>query len=303
MVKIERMLFPVDFSENADRFIPYVRALVERLGCRLTLLHVAPDLNTWRMQYLPPFPSPEAFREEIESRAKTRMDAFCGEHLAGAGGYETVVVLGDPAVEILKTVERLKIDLVAMGTHGRKGLEHTLFGSVAENVVKRCPAPVLTINPYRVVTPEEGVWKIENLLFPVDFSEQGSRFMPYVRRFSEQFNSRVHLLHVIDDNFGWGQAYSLAWDPKRASREAEGHMDGFCDAELDRCPNFKREIVFGDPATQILSQVVKKRHDLIIMGTHGREGLEHTFFGSVAENVVKKSTVPVLTLNPYRLRV
>jgi nucleotide-binding universal stress UspA family protein len=227
MVKIENMLFPVDFSENADRFMPYVNSLEQRLGCRLTLLHVAPDLDTWRMQYLPPFPSPEAFREEIESRAKKRMADFCAEHLADSGSFESVVQMGDPAVEILKAVDRLKIDLVAMGTHGRKGLEHTLFGSVAENVVKRCPAPVLTINPYRVEPPPQGVWKVENLLFPVDFSEQGNRFMPYVRRFSEQFNSRVHLLHVIDDNFGWGQAYSLAWDPKQASRRPGRRRSGW----------------------------------------------------------------------------
>jgi len=59
------------------------------------------------------------------------------------------VVQGDPAEEILKYVESEKVDLVIMGTHGRKGLDRILFGSVANEVVKRSPAPVLTINPYR----------------------------------------------------------------------------------------------------------------------------------------------------------
>jgi nucleotide-binding universal stress UspA family protein len=60
-------------------------------------------------------------------------------------------VQGDPAEEILKYIAQEKVDLVIMGTHGRKGLDRVLFGSVANEVVKKSPVPVLTINPYRQV--------------------------------------------------------------------------------------------------------------------------------------------------------
>jgi nucleotide-binding universal stress UspA family protein len=56
--------------------------------------------------------------------------------------------VGDPTAQILKLIQAEDIDLVIMGTHGRKGMEETIFGSVAENVVKKAPVPVLTINPY-----------------------------------------------------------------------------------------------------------------------------------------------------------
>ena len=58
------------------------------------------------------------------------------------------IILGDAAEEVLNYVQSEGIDLVIMGTHGRKGLEHIIFGSVAERVVKQSPVPVLTVNPY-----------------------------------------------------------------------------------------------------------------------------------------------------------
>ena len=79
------------------------------------------------------------------------LDDFCSEHLLDCPSFRRKVAVGDPGEEIVKTVEKEKIDLVIMGTHGRKGLEHTLFGTVAHYVVIHSKAPVLIVNPYRVV--------------------------------------------------------------------------------------------------------------------------------------------------------
>jgi nucleotide-binding universal stress UspA family protein len=83
---------------------------------------------------------------------------------------------------------------------------------------------------------------------------------------------------------------------------AEKAMNRVCEEQLQDCPNFQKRIVSGDPATTILKAIDSEGIDLVIMGTHGRKGLEHAIFGSVAENVVKKSPVPVLVVNPYKLR-
>jgi nucleotide-binding universal stress UspA family protein len=71
---------------------------------------------------------------------------------------------------------------------------------------------------------------------------------------------------------------------------------------LQSCPNFQKRRVSGDPATEILKTIDSEGINLVIMGTHGRKGLDHTIFGSVAENVMKKSPVPVLVINPYKMR-
>jgi nucleotide-binding universal stress UspA family protein len=86
-----------------------------------------------------------------------------------------------------------------------------------------------------------------------------------------------------------------------AAQAASKAMDRVCDEQLKGCPNFQRSIVSGDPATEILKMIDSEGIDLVIMGTHGRKGLQHVIFGSVAENVVKKSPVPVMVVNPYKL--
>ena len=83
---------------------------------------------------------------------------------------------------------------------------------------------------------------------------------------------------------------------------AEKALERICDQKLQSCPNFRRRIVTGDPANQIIKVIEAENIDLVIMGTHGRKGLEHTIFGSVAQNVVQRSPVPVLTINPYKLK-
>jgi nucleotide-binding universal stress UspA family protein len=89
---------------------------------------------------------------------------------------------------------------------------------------------------------------------------------------------------------------------QEAAEGAEKAMQRVCDDQLHSCPNFQRRIVSGEPVTEILNTIESENIDLVIMGTHGRKGLEHVLFGSVAENVVKRSPVPVLTINPYHLQ-
>lgn len=60
------------------------------------------------------------------------------------------VMDGDPASQVIKYAEEHDIDLIITATHGRKGLEHAIFGSVAENIVRNSPVPVMTINPYKM---------------------------------------------------------------------------------------------------------------------------------------------------------
>ncbi len=77
-------------------------------------------------------------------------DEVCNEHFQGCLNIRKIIVTGHPVAEILKVIESEDIDLIIMGTHGRSKMEHVIFGSVAENVVKKSPVPVLTINPYKL---------------------------------------------------------------------------------------------------------------------------------------------------------
>jgi nucleotide-binding universal stress UspA family protein len=154
------------------------------------------------------------------------------------------------------------------------------------------------------MTQQQLMTEMKKILFPIDLTENSSKILPYVLLVSEKYNSMIYLLHVLEDVrlfyrvhvHGEAPPASLNIFQKEALEIAEKAMDRVCDEQLKSCPNFQRRIASGDPTTET------EDIDLVIMGTHGRKGLEHIVFGSVAENVVKKSPVPVMSVNPHKVK-
>jgi nucleotide-binding universal stress UspA family protein len=148
--------------------------------------------------------------------------------------------------------------------------------------------------------------KIDKILFPSELREYSLKILPYVLSMSEKYNSTIFLLHVIEDISKWGGFYiphiSLDLYQKEAMEAAEKFMDKVCEQQMEGCPNFERRILSGDPTAEILKTIDAEAIDLVVMGTHGYKGLEKAIFGSVARKVVKNSPVPVLTINPYKLK-
>jgi nucleotide-binding universal stress UspA family protein len=139
---------------------------------------------------------------------------------------------------------------------------------------------------------------IQRILFPIDLTENSLKVLPYVLSASERYNSTICLLHVIEDFGTWGASgVAASYDEKEALDEAEAEMDKVCEEQLESCPSFQKMIVHGNPAMEILKAIKTEGIDLVVMGTHGRKGASHVFFGSVAESVIKSSPVPVLVVN------
>jgi len=142
----KRILFPVDLSEVSPKIVPYVKDMEAWFDAEIHLLFVARILQHFTSIYVP-HPSVSKFEAEIVKGAEKKLQEFVNEHFR-ASSPKAQVVLGDPAEEILSYAESEGIDLIIIGTHGRKGLERIIFGSVAEHVVKKSQVPVLTVNPY-----------------------------------------------------------------------------------------------------------------------------------------------------------
>jgi nucleotide-binding universal stress UspA family protein len=120
-----------------------------KYGAEIYLLYVARNLHLYtssRKQHS----SSSTLVEKTLKELEMMLDKFCDKHLLDCPNFNRIVAVGDPGEEIVMTVKKKKIDLVVMGTHGRRGLEHTLFGTVAKYVVMHSRAPVLLVNPYRV---------------------------------------------------------------------------------------------------------------------------------------------------------
>jgi nucleotide-binding universal stress UspA family protein len=146
MTRIRRILFPHDLSASTAKVIPYLRTTARALNCEVYMLHVVPSIPKWGNGYIP-LPSTTVLELEAVESAKKFMERIRGNATLGCAVAGTKVTSGDPVREILKAVNEGGIDMIVMGTHGRKGLKHIIMGSVAEGVVRKAPVPVMIVNP------------------------------------------------------------------------------------------------------------------------------------------------------------
>ena len=148
MKEFKKILFPVDFSEVSPKIVPWVCSMGEKFDAEIHLLFVARTLEYFSGIYVTPV-AIENFEDELIKGAEIKIEEFANVHFKEFADCKFRVVLGDADEEIINYVKSEQIDLIIMGTHGRKGLERIFFGSVAEKVIKTSPVPVLSINPYR----------------------------------------------------------------------------------------------------------------------------------------------------------
>jgi len=146
MKQIQKILFPIDFAEKFETLLPWVSTFVQKFDATLYVLFVTQDLASFSTFHVP-HASIKSFQEEAVKAAQQKMGAVAKEFLASFPKAETRVMTGSPADKILDLARQEKIDLIIMGTKGRKGLEYTIFGSVCRKVVREAPCPVVTINP------------------------------------------------------------------------------------------------------------------------------------------------------------
>ena len=144
MKPFTRILTAIDFSENSDYAFDYALSLARQFQAELTILHVINEPVDLRGFYVPHI-SFEQLEQEIEEGARQMMDRFCQSHLGGYADWKTTITTGIPYEEIIRVAQETDASLIVLGTHGRTGLDHIIFGSTAERVVRGAACPVLTI--------------------------------------------------------------------------------------------------------------------------------------------------------------
>ncbi|MFW5731190.1 MAG: universal stress protein [Desulfonatronovibrionaceae bacterium] len=145
MARIENIMCAVDFSDMSAKVASYTQELAKSLNASVKVVYVAPSLSQYVGFHVPPT-SIESFVGEIVTGAEKTMDSFIEENFSQIQ-VEGKVLSGYAAEEIINYAEQENIDLIVMGTHGRKGIDRVLFGSVAEKIVKSAKMPVMTIRP------------------------------------------------------------------------------------------------------------------------------------------------------------
>lgn len=144
MTKFSTVLVAIDFSDSSDNAFQMARTLAKNFDAQLLVLHVINEPVDLRGFYVPHI-SFERLEQEIEEGAEKMMESFCHQHLADFDNYQKLIVSGLPYEQIITQAEENSADLIVLGTHGRTGLDHVLFGSTAEKVVRKSKIPVLTV--------------------------------------------------------------------------------------------------------------------------------------------------------------
>ena len=303
MLRIRRILFPTDFSECAEGAFTHAAYLAQRTGAELHVLHVAePDVTApadWT-DALRITPEDIAADLDVPVPASPKKEQKPGEPVPI---IDAEVRAPKAAPAILRYVEEHEIDLVVMGTHGRRGVRRMLVGSVAEEVVRLAPCPVFTVGRRESC---EGGWAIRRIVAPVDFSGHARLAARHAAALAATYGASLDLLHVVDDRalpvveVPFLGNFSVSAEEVR--QRAQETLEGFAvelEAEVPGVGEVGAFARFGHPAGDIVAFAEDQQADLLVMGSHGRTGMERLLMGSVVELVVRLAPCPVFTVKSF----
>ncbi len=302
MLSIQKILFPTDFSQCAESAFAHATALAKRYEAELHIVHVV----IWPMM-IPSYGLDTLYPAFEDGRVIDNLKQAAGEQLsahssrARLGSINVVEAqITDDAAgpAILSYAEDHDVDLIVMGTHGRKGIKKWMLGSVTQEIIRHARCPVFTVNPDTV--GDEGL-DVKRLLVPVDFSEHAEPLVRYAKSLAAAYDAGMDLLHVIAHVnlplvYGVEAIYPGAEEVMDRSRSALLHL-----AQNAEGPDVDVNVVVqgGDPAHQILTYAERHDMDLIVLCTHGFTGVERLLLGSVAEKVVRAAAHPVFTIHSF----
>lgn len=143
-MEVTKVLWPTDFSSSSEKALPYVTSLTQKYQAEIHVLYVIEDIahhDGWYGDFEQSHV--KKLMDYAEKSGTKRLEQVCEKYLDGCPLYIKHIAIGDPAQEILKLIDKEKVDMVVMASHGAKG--DYRFGSVTEKVVKNSPVPVTTI--------------------------------------------------------------------------------------------------------------------------------------------------------------
>jgi len=265
-----RVLVPLDGSELAEAILPLLGTSAHPWGSEVLLVR---SLTTES----PAGPGEKEAGDYLAARAHT---------LERAGlRVRCEVWHGDPGQMILNAADRGRVGLIAMTTHGWRGLDRLRFGSVAESVVRKARVPVLLVRG-RLRWPAD---RPPRILVPLDGSAPSAAILAPVARLRQRLHAAVELLHVLE---ALPPAAYPDRDPGRAAtteylERARARFTG-------ESPEVECVVLEGPAAAMIARRTADSGADLVAMTTHGRSGVARLLVGSVAEQVLRTADVPVL---------
>jgi nucleotide-binding universal stress UspA family protein len=300
-VRVHRILCATDLSPASEPAWEQARRLGQIFNADVLLLHVVAPV--WLPADASISPAlDQGWAETSRQQAQERVDQLV--HRAGdpEGKVLSRVEEGSPGSQILEVARREAADLIVMGTHGRAGVRRLVLGSVAENLVRLAPCPVLTVRS-TPSTQAAARWARPRsecrILYATDFSPSARAAWPWARVLAETTKGRVDLLHVAPE---------VVVDPRLAAADVSRMARLLHEQRQAAAEAFLAQVAMPPDSVRVLlrrgvagDEMVRaaRAHAarFIVMGTEGSPGLRW-MLGSVAHRVIQTAPCPVLTVGP-----
>lgn len=275
--RFSNILFPTDFSPSAEHALPYALEIARRYHAAI---HAA-NVRTQSSVYADMSPAAWAQLEKLEKESRSEHQRHLEQRLAGVP-HEVLFRSGQIWPVLSEIIQSKKIDLVVVSTHGPLPIERAALGSVAEEIFRQAPCPVLTVGPFAPLKPKP-LGEFSSLLYATDFSPESLAAAPYAISLAREHRARLILLHSRQNS-----------EDVHKLRRALAEIVPF-GAELPSPPDCVVER--GRPAEKILEAAEAHEADLIVLGIRGAQNLALSrFVQRGSYYVVANAKCPVLTV-------
>lgn len=290
---IDSILVARDFSPSSEQALAYSLDLGKRSEARLHMVAI-------KVTGKDPFEATKVAAEPIDKlqakfirKNESSLEQFDG----GAAGVDIShhVDRGSAAgPRIVRFAERKDIDLIVMGTHGRRGVRRAWFGSVAEEVIRTAPCPVFVTR----ASEDESVFEptINRVVAPVDFSYASRKAMHYAGHMADLFDVPLRLIHAVEEQ-SVPSVYNLT-SSQTSTREMKARAERALEEWGDEVKKDGRNVTYvvhRGSADETITESASRREDLVVMATRGLSGVRRAVIGSVAARVVRSVNGPVIT--------
>ena len=294
MVEVKLIVCPVDFSDFSVRAYRHALSVAVHFRSPLLALHT---VELYRYPYLGFAASASAYREACEGlceNGRKQLQEFVDRHAHKDIQPEMVVTTGLAAEDILSVAQAHSASVIIMGTHGRRGFDRLMLGSVTDRVMRAASCPVLVVGKsfHESVTRSEeqsGIHRLIRIISCADFSQNSEQALKYALSAREEYDAELILLHVLD-----GPTSEMGKEAKAAAAEK---LSQLIPLDVRNSPKLKTEVRVGKPYQQIVECAQQVQADLVAMGVRGRGALDAAVFGSTTYRVMQFGPCPVLAVH------
>jgi len=307
MLEIKLILCPVDFSQFSIRAYHHALSLAEHYRAKLVAQHIVEVSRYPYADYVASTGDYAEFCRVLSDGDKQQLRQFVRQHTQGEIRPELVVTQGTAPDCILSFAKAQKADLIVMGTHGRRGYDRLVLGSVTNRVMRRTPCPVLAVcRPPResisadmsadvsadIADGEERshAHHLNRILFCTDFSENSEQALNYAISATTEYDAELTLLHVLED-------VPSPAKTEEAIATATRQLDKLIPPEGRKTVKVRTAVRTGKPYQQIIQLALEMQVDVVIMGVRGRGALDLAVFGSTTYRVLQLGPCPVLAVH------